>query len=69
MAPKRNAALEAMIEEATVDAYNDDEQLTGLFTMLEEHLVVPFATMDLPLPTHHRNGSVWIDVYRYWAGR
>ena len=21
-----------MIEEATVDAYNDDEQLTGLFT-------------------------------------
>jgi len=26
MAPKRNAALEAMIEEATVDAYNDDEQ-------------------------------------------
>ncbi|WP_282438537.1 hypothetical protein [Actinoplanes sp. TBRC 11911] len=32
MAPKRNAALEATIEEATVDAYNDDEQLTGLFT-------------------------------------
>jgi hypothetical protein len=25
MASKRNAALEAMIEEATVDAYNDDE--------------------------------------------
>ncbi|WP_236048273.1 calcium-binding protein [Paractinoplanes ovalisporus] len=47
MAPKRNAALEAMIVEATVDAYNDDEQLTGLFTMLEEHLVVPFATMAL----------------------
>jgi len=47
MAPKRNAALEAMIEEATVDAYNDDEQLTGLFTMIEEHLVMPFTTAVL----------------------
>jgi hypothetical protein len=47
MASKRNAALEAMIEEATVDAYNDDEQLTGLFTMIEDHLVVPFTTTVL----------------------
>jgi hypothetical protein len=47
MASKRYPALEAMIEEATVDAYNDDEQLTGLFTMIEEHLVVPFATTVL----------------------
>ena len=47
MASKRNAALEAMIEEATVDAYGDDEQLTGLFTMLEEHLAVPFTTTVL----------------------
>ena len=47
MAPKRNAALESMIEAATVDAYNDDEQLTGLFTMIEEHLVMPFTTTVL----------------------
>ena len=47
MASKRNAALEAMIEEATVDAYGDDEQLTGLFTMIEEHLSVPFTTTVL----------------------
>jgi hypothetical protein len=47
MAPRRNAALEAMIEEATVDAYNDDEQLTGLFTMIEEHLAVPFTSTVL----------------------
>ncbi|MGH8300180.1 MAG: calcium-binding protein [Steroidobacteraceae bacterium] len=33
-----------MIEEATVDAYNDEEQITGLFTMLEEHLALPFDT-------------------------
>src|SRR5882757_4837496 len=41
------AELAAMIEEATVDAYNDDEQLTGLFTMIEEHLAVPFTTTVL----------------------
>lgn len=47
MASKGNAALEAMIEEATIDAYGDDEQLTGLFTILEEHLAVPFTTTVL----------------------
>ncbi|SNT56686.1 Calcium binding [Asanoa hainanensis] len=47
MAAKRVAALEAMIEEATVDAYNDDEQLTGLYTMIEENLAVPFSTTIL----------------------
>jgi hypothetical protein len=41
------AELEAMVEEATVDAYNEDEQLTGLFTMLEEHLDLPFTTAVL----------------------
>jgi hypothetical protein len=41
------AELAVMIEEATVDAYNEDEQLTGLFTMLEEHLAVPFTTAVL----------------------
>lgn len=38
------AELDALIEEATVDAYNDHEQITGLFTMLDEHLAVPFDT-------------------------
>ena len=47
MASKGDAALEAMIEEATVDAYGDDEQLTGLFTMIEEQLAVPFTTTVL----------------------
>jgi hypothetical protein len=36
-----------MVEQATVDAYGDDEQQTGLFTMLEEHLAVPFTTRVL----------------------
>lgn len=47
MALKGTAALDAMIEQATVDAYTDDEQLVGLFTMLDEHLAVPFSTTVL----------------------
>ncbi|MEW6281583.1 MAG: calcium-binding protein [Candidatus Eremiobacterota bacterium] len=33
-----------MIEEATVDCYDEDEQLSGLFCALEEHLRLPFET-------------------------
>ncbi|MEU4215071.1 hypothetical protein [Actinoplanes sp. NPDC026623] len=47
MASKRNAALEAMIEEATVDAYNDDEQRISLFTAIEDHSILPFTTTVL----------------------
>ena len=38
------AELDALIEEATVDCYNDEEQITGLFTMIDEQLAVPFRT-------------------------
>ena len=41
------AELDALVDEAIVDCYNDDEQLTGLFTMIEENLVVPFTTWVL----------------------
>ena len=41
------ARLNEMIEEATVDCYNDSEQATGLFTLLEENLAVPFETAIL----------------------
>jgi hypothetical protein len=34
------AKLDKMIEEATLDAYGDSEQLVGFLTMLEEHLEV-----------------------------
>ena len=33
-----------MIEEATVDAYGDSEQIMGFFCLLEEHLELPFHT-------------------------
>jgi len=50
--------LAAMIEEATVDAYGDSEQTTGWYTMLEEHLALPFETTMLePLLRHQRGHS------------
>jgi len=39
-----------MIEEATVDAYGEPEQVGGFFTMIDERLAVPFETTLLGLP-------------------
>ena len=39
--------LEKLVEEATVDAYNESEQATGFFTMLEDNLELPFETSVL----------------------
>lgn len=36
-----------MIEEATVDCYNESEQICALFTMLEDELALPFVTTVL----------------------
>lgn len=41
--------LDKMIEEATVDCYDELEQASGFFTMIEDHLAVPFATEVLGL--------------------
>jgi Calcium binding len=38
------ATLAEMIEEATVDAYGECEQVVGWFTMFENHLKLPFET-------------------------
>ncbi|WP_433566832.1 calcium-binding protein [Nocardia sp. CA-151230] len=38
------AQLEAMVEEATVDAYGDEEQLVGFYTMIADNLEIPFET-------------------------
>ena len=42
-----SARLDEMIDEATVDCYNESEQITGIFTMLEENLALPFTTTIL----------------------
>ena len=42
--------LRAMMEEATIDAYGDEEQRVGFYTMLEDNLKVPFETALLGFP-------------------
>ncbi len=44
------ARLEAMIEEVVVDAHDESEQIGGLYTMIEEHVAVPFETTLLGVP-------------------
>ena len=39
-----NAELDALVEEATADCYNPSEQATGLFTMIDENLTLPFQS-------------------------
>jgi len=39
--------LDKMIEKATVDCYDELEQASGFYTMIEDHLAVPFATQVL----------------------
>ncbi|WP_433082405.1 hypothetical protein ACQP1P_01655 [Dactylosporangium sp. CA-052675] len=43
----KRSQLDGLVEEATVDCYNEDEQLTGLFTMIEDNLALPFTTLVL----------------------
>ena len=39
--------LDELVEQATVDAYNDDEQLAGFAVMIEDNLEMPFQTTVL----------------------
>ena len=41
------ARVKALIEEAVVDAYGDEEQTGGFFAMIEEHLALPFSVSIL----------------------
>jgi hypothetical protein len=50
MGSVRGGRLSELIEQATVDAYNESEQTTGFFTMIEENLAVPFTTQVLGVP-------------------
>ncbi len=47
MAELSQADLDELVEEAIVDAYGEDEQLTGFYTMIEDNLTLPFTTMVL----------------------
>ena len=55
MDKKRNLGLseghlDELIEEAIVDAYDEAEQTTGFYTMMEDNLRLPFETEILGVP-------------------
>jgi hypothetical protein len=42
-----SAQLDELIEEATVDCYDEEEQASGFFAVIEDNLALPFATRIL----------------------
>jgi Calcium binding len=58
------AKLEKLIEEAVVDAYGEEEQVGGFFTMMEEHLALPFSAnilgVDVVVEKVDMTRSGWI---------
>ena len=40
---ENRARLQELIQEATVDCYDEDEQHVGLLTMIEDNVVCPFG--------------------------
>ena len=42
--PPSKRRLRELVEDAVVDAYTESNQRTGLFTMIEDHLALPFDT-------------------------
>jgi hypothetical protein len=48
--PPGKTKRKALIETAIVDAYDESEQRTGFYTMVDEHLDTPFETEILGLP-------------------
>ncbi|MGH3499479.1 MAG: hypothetical protein ACRDQA_01050 [Nocardioidaceae bacterium] len=45
-----DAELDELIAEASVDAYDEGEQLTGLYAMIEDNLATPFEIKVLGVP-------------------
>jgi hypothetical protein len=41
------AELDELVEEAVVDAHDDEEQIMGFYNMIEDHLALPFTTTVL----------------------
>ena len=47
VAQLNDAELDALVEQATVDAYDEYEQLASFHVVIEEHLAVPFRAAVL----------------------
>jgi hypothetical protein len=57
--------LAEMVEEATVDCYNESELVTGWFTMIEDNLAVPFETAVLGVQPQW-SASTSVGTSRLW---
>lgn len=55
------ARLDALVEEAIVDAHGDDEQTMGFLACIGDEL-------ELPVPDPMPAGWEWIEAFRRWAG-
>lgn len=47
MGSSSRSHLNALVERATIDCYNEAEQATGLLTLIEDELAMPFQTCVL----------------------
>jgi hypothetical protein len=47
---KRRSQLDVLITDATIDAYDESEQRMGFYTMIMDHLSLPFETTILGVP-------------------
>ena len=47
MAERSDAELDTLVEQAIVDAYDEDEQLASFHAVIGEHLAIPFRTTVL----------------------
>ena len=65
------ARLDAMIEEAIVDAYTESEQAVGFHATVEQHLQLPFETLVLGVAVTDSMLRGWTigspDAVRAWA--
>ena len=48
--PPSRSQLDVLITDATIDAYDESEQRMGFYTMIMDHLSVPFETTILGVP-------------------
>jgi len=71
---KDRARLDALIQEATVDCYNDSDQHMGVVTMAEENVVCPFPAKVIGeevkvVELHSRRSGFGLDAVCRYKGK
>jgi hypothetical protein len=54
------ARLKELIEQAILDAYGEEEQVGDFFTMIEEHLALPFREKVLGVDAQPHKSEIYI---------